>query len=800
MTKRSIIIGIALAVLLASVTFFNDFVMRGTYLVGHFLPVAVFGTLVLFLLMLNPFLARISDRLALSGRELAVIVALVLFVCYLPGRGLMHFFTTALMLPHHFERTSPGWQSEMPTLQYRHVQDWQALLQELNREAEEPALAALQHELITGAGTLPAYDGYTDETVRLDLLNMLNRVIEHSPLGLLAGVTDGQSLPDHARTLQARDPHLLSPVERQRINRAVLDHLFRGAITPQRLGVIDRAPARMLPDVSTDTSRVLDGFVSGLAQGDDKLSYADVPWRAWIRPLLFWMPLILTVCMMVVGLALVLHRQWVSHEHLPYPTVEFARSLLSTDDKGWSPTMRSRLFWLGALAVLIIHMNNYACQWWPDVLIPIKTQLQLAPLVKLFPVIERGGAWGFTNPTIFFTALGFAYFLATDVSLSLGLAPFLYCLIVGILAGYGVSVGGGMLRPSLDASFYAGSYFGMFVVLIYIGRHYYASAVRSAFGLQALDRIEGAAVWGVRIFLLMVLAFLFQLHLVGVDWQLSVLYLIGMLVIFTVISRLLAEAGVFFVHAWFSPCAVIWAFMGARAAGANQLLVLAMISGILLIVPREAMMPFVMSGMRLVDHMNVKIGKTALWGVVALVLAFFVAVPVVLHIQYERGAQLVGDTWTAVMVPKFPYSVNVDMVRRLEAQGTLDESLNASGWERFTHMDVDRTFLIGFACMFALVILFSLLRHRFARWPVHPLIFLVLGTYHSRMLAFSFLLGYFVKSAVTRYGGASLYRKLKPLMIGLIAGELLASVITVLIGAIYYGVKGEPPVPFNLLP
>ena len=462
--------------------------------------------------------------------------------------------------------------------------------------------------------------------------------------------------------------------------------------------------------------------------------------------------------------------------------------------------MRSRLFWLGAVVVLAIHMNNYAFVWWPDNLIRIKTQFEFEPLLKLFPVLERGGAWGIFKPTIIFTAVGFSYFLATDVSLSLGLAPYLYCLIVGVLAGYGVSVGGGMLRPTLQSSFYAGSYFGMFTVLLYTGRHYYLSAVRRGVGLGARDSIEASAVWGVRIFLVMAALFVFQLYLVGVDWQLSVLYMLGMLVIFTVISRLLAEAGVFFVHAYFYPCAMIWALMGARAAGPNQLLVLAMISGLLLIDPREAMMPFAMSGMFLVDRVKLRVGKTTVWGLVALVLGFVVAVPVIIHLQYQRGAILASDGWSANAVPTFPYNVNVQMTRRLEAQGALDRAYTVSGWERFTEMDVDETFLIGFVCMFVMVLLFAILRFRFAKWPLHPLIFLVLGTWQSRALAFSFLLGYFIKSAVTRHGGASLYRKLKPLMIGIIAGEMLSAVIPVIIGAIYYAVQGEPPEPFRIMP
>ncbi|MBL7076180.1 MAG: hypothetical protein ISS31_01800 [Kiritimatiellae bacterium] len=799
MTKRSIFIGLLCAVLLSVITYFNDMVMKGTFLVGNYLPVAVFGTLILFLLLVNPLLRKLSRRLSFSGRELATIVALVLFACYLPGRGLLHFFSTSIMLPHHHLRTKPSWQNEPATIAHSDVMDWQKLEQILAGSETEPALSALQKAVessVDREATAPPSEGIEN----WPLLGALNQAIAETTFALQPGVADGLELTPYVEELLSREHDILSSEDRQAINRGVIDVFLAGVVVPHRLGPLARAPARMLGDISRDSTRTLDGFVAGLAQGEAKIPYSDVPWHAWTRALLFWMPLILTVCVMVVGLGLVLHRQWTTHEHLPYPTVEFARSLLPDDDSGWSPVMRSRLFWLGALVVLAIHMNNYACVWWPDNLIPVKTVLDLEPLLKLFPVLERGGAWGIFKPTIIFTAVGFAYFLATDVSLSLGLAPYLYCLIAGVLAGYGVAMGTGHLQVSLDSSFYAGAYFGMFAVLLYTGRHYYVSALRRGVGLRSRDEIEASAVWGMRIFLVTVVLFIFQLSLVGLDWQLSTLYVLTMLVIFTVISRLLAEAGVFFVHSYFYPCAMIWAFMGARAAGPNQLLVLAMLSGLLMIDPREAMMPFAMSGIHLVDRLKLRIGKTTLWGLVALVLGFVIATPVIIHLQYQRGAILASDWWSAHAVPTYPYDVNVQMTRRLEAQGALDRAYEVSGWERFTEIDPDGKFLVGFAAMFAMVILFSFLRYRFAKWPLHPLIFLVLGTFQSRILAFSFLLGYFIKSAVTRHGGAGLYRKLKPLMIGLIAGEMLAAVIPVVIGAIYYAVQGEPPKPFRIMP
>jgi uncharacterized membrane protein len=63
MTIRAVILGLLGAVLLCSVTFFNDMVMRGTFLVGNFLPITVFGSLALFVMLANPIL-RLASRSA----------------------------------------------------------------------------------------------------------------------------------------------------------------------------------------------------------------------------------------------------------------------------------------------------------------------------------------------------------------------------------------------------------------------------------------------------------------------------------------------------------------------------------------------------------------------------------------------------------------------------------------------------------------------------------------------------------------------------------------------------------------
>ena len=66
-------------------------------------------------------------------------------------------------------------------------------------------------------------------------------------------------------------------------------------------------------------------------------------------------------------------------------------------------------------------------------------------------------------------------------------------------------------------------------------------------------------------------------------------------------------------------------------------------------------------------------------------------------------------------------------------------------------------------------------------------------------MAVSFLIGWAIKNSVTRYGGTGAYQKVKPLMIGLIAGDLAGSIIPLIIGSIIRVTTDLPPPVFDTM-
>ena len=510
--------------------------------------------------------------------------------------------------------------------------------------------------------------------------------------------------------------------------------------------------------------------------------------------------MIVTFAALSIAIGVVVHRQWSDHEKLQYPIITFAHSLLPGPDGEPSPVLRDRLFWIGVGVTGVLHFNNYLFAWFPETAIEVPLSLGFGSLREFFPTLVRGGGWMLFQPRIIFTAIAFSFFLASDVSLSLGLAPFVYCTVIGALAGYGVTMRGALLSQGMDGYLYAGGFFGVFLTLIYSGRQYYMSVVRSALAMTHRDEVRPHETWAVRAGAAAFVILVIELAITGLDWQLAVLYVCLTVMLLTVLSRIVAETGVFYIYPAFFPCALILGFLGVRATGFTTMAILFTITGVLMVNPSEALMPFVVQAQKLVALSGERVGRVAVVSLGVVALGIAVALPMQLYWQYDRGGQAVGHGWAVNSVPRYGFNAAVRVKEKLVAHGKLEEAEAVSGWGRLLKVSPGGWRLFAFGTTLALVLLCTAARMRFAWWPIHPVLFLVLGTWQSKVLAPAFLMGWLVKVGVTRYGGPSAVRRAMPLMIGLIAGELLAGVGFMIVGAIYYAIAGVPPAAYNVLP
>ena len=559
----------------------------------------------------------------------------------------------------------------------------------------------------------------------------------------------------------------------------------------------------MLVDVSDDEDRVVNGYVQGLGEGNAHIGLGDIPWKAWGPPLLFWLPIAMTLWIALIGLSVAVHRQWSEHEHLPYPIARFSDAILPQKGQRLPALFNQRLFWIGLLVVLCVHTNNYAYTWFPNHLIQIPTRFDLTPLASVFPVFVRGGGTGLLRPHIYIIIIGLAYFIPSDVALSFGIGPFLWYLVMGIFATYGINLTSPQdgtsyfsLKPQSFALF--GANVGVLAAVLFTGRHYYINLVRNALGRKGSEEIDPTSIASFRVFLAATLCLLIQLRVIGIELPLAIPYLAFMIMGFVVLSRVIAETGLIYLKCYFWPCATLWGLLGARACGPQQLMLMMMVSTILFIDPREALMPFLANAQETLRLRKVPLGRPAFWSVIALLVGLAVAIPVTLYIKYDMGSAT-GDNWSTITVPKVPFDNAVMIRRKLATQGlALDETVPF--WRRLGEASPNPICVAMTVIGFALVIGCATARLRFKWWPLHPLMFVTWASTPLRWMGVSYLLGWAVKSIVAKYGGSNTYNRLKPLMLGLIAGEILGALLPTLFGLLYYAITNEQPRMFNVIP
>ena len=331
-------------------------------------------------------------------------------------------------------------------------------------------------------------------------------------------------------------------------------------------------------------------------------------------------------------------------------------------------------------------------------------------------------------------------------------------------------------------------------MVLYTGRHYYGQVLRRSLGLPVRQEIESHAVWGMRAFLLCTALFVGQLVLAGLDWQLAVVYTVLAFMVHIVVSRLIAETGCFIVGTYVYPCVMIWAFCGTAALGPRTLLVMFLVSTVLVSGPGWAPMPFFVQALKLGDVYRLDMGRLLRWGVAVVVLSLLVAIPCTIYWQYQHGGPTLAAptlSWTR-RTAAFPFENMVEIRQRLRAQDLLETSESLSGWRRLAHLSPDGKQVLAFFLAMGTALVFCLARLRISWWPLHPMGFVFLGGYPAYYLWFSFFSAWILKKGVTRYGGARLYERLKPLMVGIIAGGMLGALVPMLAGSVHYFSTGRP--------
>jgi len=547
---------------------------------------------------------------------------------------------------------------------------------------------------------------------------------------------------------------------------------------------------------------VMENFLSNNPDGN-LFDWSRVPWDRWARPLSTWLPIIILIAIGVICMSLMIHSQWSRRERLRYPIASFANALIEEGpDGGISPVFRNKLFWLGLAVVLTIRIINGIQAWYPGFInIPLEFDFR-NPISQKWPTFtSAGGGYGgaLVYIRLFPTAVAFAFFLSSDVALSLGLSQWFFVFITMALVSKGIQLDSEFFSGGAGTWQLFGSYVGMGLLLLFIGRRYYGQLLRQALTFVRQPEVESSAAWACRIFILSVAGVTAILTALGLNWPFALLTVLMILLMFLVVARINAESGLFFVQPSWLPLGALLGIFGAAAMGPKAIVIVALVSAVLVIDPRECTMPFIVNALKISEDAGARPSRIGWSAIVLFVVALIVATPVILTNQYNSSEPR-SDKWQFKEVPKLPFDAAVREMTKLSLADELQKSEQMSTWQRIRNMNVDPKFLIFGGSGLLLVLAFSFLRLRFAWWPLHPVMFLVWGTWTMSRFSHSFLLGWLIKTAVTKLGGGTKHRQVMNLMIGIIAGDLLGGIVFMIVGVIYYKLTGMIPKKYMIFP
>jgi hypothetical protein len=86
--------------------------------------------------------------------------------------------------------------------------------------------------------------------------------------------------------------------------------------------------------------------------------------------------------------------------------------------------------------------------------------------------------------------------------------------------------------------------------------------------------------------------------------------------------------------------------------------------------------------------------------------------------------------------------------------------------------------------------LLMMAKQRFVWWPVHPMSLPISAMWMTDVIMLSVFISWLLKLVILKYGGPSLYNRLKPLFIGFVAGHFTSMCAWTVIDA-FTGMEGN---------
>ena len=519
------------------------------------------------------------------------------------------------------------------------------------------------------------------------------------------------------------------------------------------------------------------------------------PYAAWMTPFVSWGVFVAALAWALICLSTIVLRQWRDHEHLAFPLANVQLALPEAPAPGrvLNRSLRARGFWIAFACVVLLHLNNGLSIYFPKHVPEISRGFDFTRVLTERP-------WNFCDPSllkasVYFSMVGIAFFLSAPVAFSL----WAFVIIVQIYKIFiGLRTGDSSVPGVNDQRF--GVAVAMLLTICWLGRRQWALVAKQAFRGARPGEARGeylsyrAAFWGVVGGAAALVAWLVAAGATVVG---AVTIVAMLLAAYLLVTRVVVETGL--LHSAL-PVSVLKPFEIAAAFGHVRVPLDTFYAGAIVQGTfydyRETIPVYVTHGLRNLDALrggprradvDPRLGRRVIaWIAVALAIAYATSFWSSLWTHYHFAVSLdampisPADDWGTRDNPKFQVLDPAVLYRADSYPPTYDRGANLA---------------LGFGVAVALTVL----RLLFTWWPLHPVGYLIYGTFPSVAFWFSIFLGWLAKCVVVRFGSASLYEACKPIFLGLILGETAAGAGWLIAAHVLHAL-GCPVLMYSVLP
>ena len=486
-------------------------------------------------------------------------------------------------------------------------------------------------------------------------------------------------------------------------------------------------------------------FYEGLPQGD------RIPWEVWLEPLGWWLLFMGGLYCTIISAMVIMRRQWMDHERLLYPLVQVPLAMIEDGDRQQRiPSfLKNPVLWIGLAVPVIFNTINALSRYYPFV---PSTELNFS--FNLLPDTPQ------IRIRLNYLMLGLAFMINTGVSFSLWAFFLLAKLQEGVCAAVGIYSAEplgrfGHMGPTTGMLSHQtiGAMFVLMLMGLWTARGHLREVWRQVWcGTEQNENSEimsyRAAVIGLGMGLGIMGVWLWRS---GVPAWVVPILIFAAFAVFFALTRVIVEAGLSSAVEGLTPGGFVVSGFGSSLLGPGGLVAVGYTlvwAGDLLVF---AMAPCA-NGIRLLHELRGKRKRVLIMLAAALLIALIGSIYTTLNLGYQYGALNMHRQYFSWFAQE-PFKMASQFI-------STPVPANIAGWAWNG---------VGASVMALLM----LARHHLIWWPLHPIGFVVSGTWIMNSIWFSIFLAWAIKSIVLRYMGPKGYRYTRWFFLGLILGQIV---------------------------